>query len=107
MADKMTAEEIINGLHNLCYNLSTGGNGHTYDIYGICKDSAILIETLQSKIKELEEKQTEMKVKKSDYGYELYGCPNCDYTDSLWSVGKRDKHCPNCGQALDWSVENE
>lgn len=52
------------------------------------------------------EKQIPKKLKKADIGYTMYGCPNCDYTDSLWSLKKRDKHCPNCGQALDWGNED-
>lgn len=49
------------------------------------------------------EKQIPKKVLIGDCGYSLYGCPNCDHTDDLWSLGKHDKHCPNCGQKLDWS----
>ncbi len=38
--------------------------------------------------------------------YTLYGCPTCDYSDTLWSLKKKDKYCPNCGQALDWWNED-
>lgn len=51
------------------------------------------------------EKQIPEKLKVADVGYKIYGCPNCDYTDNLWSLNKKDKYCPNCGQKLDWSVE--
>lgn len=63
-----------------------------------------LPEEMEVAIKALE-KQIPKKLKTADIGYTMYGCPNCDYTDSLWSLKKRDKHCPNCGQALDWGGE--
>ena len=31
-----------------------------------------------------------------------YGCPNCNNTD-LGNNEFKNKHCENCGQALDWS----
>ena len=61
-------------------------------------------EDLEMGIKALE-KQIPKKLLMADVGYTIYGCPNCDYTDTLWSLKKRDKHCPNCGQKLDWGNE--
>ena len=37
--------------------------------------------------------------------YDMYDCPNCDKTYEL-DYEKYD-YCPKCGQAIDWSDENE
>ena len=56
-------------------------------------------------MKKATEKQIPKKLKTADVGYTMHGCPNCDHVEDLWSLKKRDKHCPNCGQALDWGNE--
>jgi hypothetical protein len=38
-------------------------------------------------------------------------CPNCkkkiiSKVDGEWVAGKKQQHCDNCGQALDWSERN-
>ena len=59
-----------------------------------------ITEALDMSIKALE-KQIPKKLIAVNGGYTLYGCPTCDYSDALWSLKKKDKYCPNCGQALD------
>ncbi len=39
-------------------------------------------------------------------------CPNCkkkiiSKVDGEWVAGKKQQHCDNCGQALDWSENDE
>lgn len=39
-------------------------------------------------------------------------CPNCkkkiiSKVDGKWVAGKKQKHCDECGQALDWSEVDE
>lgn len=48
------------------------------------------------------EKQTPKKFRVDDEGWIC--CRNCNETFYLYNqFGKRNKHCGNCGQALDWS----
>ena len=42
--------------------------------------------------------------KKLVIGEELYHCPGCGEKDAIL---QGDNYCFNCGQALDWSDENE
>lgn len=39
-------------------------------------------------------------------GYSVYTCPTCEELYSRRVVMSWEKYCPDCGQALDWSVKN-
>ena len=59
-------------------------------------------EVMQVTIEALE-KQIPKKVKREQYFYGTIDyCPVCN-----WLFRDRLNYCPNCGQALDWSEENE
>lgn len=58
-------------------------------------------------LKELVDKATPKKVKVIDYNFGIFECPHCR-ANIYWSGNKKDhKHCLRCGQALDWSEEDE
>lgn len=60
-------------------------------------------------LKELVDKSTPSKIKHDRYYDEIednwmdeYYCPCCNE-----AVNHKDNYCSNCGQALDWRVEND
>ena len=53
-------------------------------------------------LQELVDKETPMKVIKHLNNF--YRCENCD---ELFQNFHYQNYCPNCGQKLDWSVEDE
>ena len=68
-----------------------------------------LYEQDKKTIWELVEKATPKKLQYDYLNHELvnYHCPNCGEAQGL-KVNKRwRKFCPHCGQALDWSEEDE
>ena len=58
---------------------------------------------------ELLEKQVPKKPKtylETGYGYWMWKCPNCG---DEWAFRESYCHnyCPNCGQRIDWRIEND
>lgn len=65
-------------------------------------DSAEIKKEILQSIKEVAETQIPKKIKISEYepfGF-LYFCPNCGV--NIENRLYKQKHCHNCGQALDW-----
>ena len=58
-----------------------------------------------NKYQELVDKATPKKVSYLNYGGYKIGNHHCPICDSI--VNKRYNYCPNCGQKVDWSNENE
>ena len=51
------------------------------------------------------EKQIPKKVKNYEIACDVYGdCPNCDQSYSF-TKGDEFNYCPECGQRIDWKVE--
>ena len=75
-------------------------------IMTIAKEGAVLDEITLSKnaIKELFNKASKKKV---CFDWEQYpNCPHCRHSYMLNKIASdKPKHCPECGQALDWEVE--
>ena len=110
----MTAEEVRKQLEELIKDRESFMVGdYDKDIYDRDK------EALEFAVKAVEKQMTKkMSIKISDYmiqGY-LYRdkcgyCPNCGEFRGNFDYQPHEiikyKFCPDCGQALDWSSENE
>lgn len=65
---------------------------------------AVVIAVLEE-VEELDKKETPMKPKYvRQIDDEAYLCPNCNNT---WTSIKSIKYCDECGQKLDWSIEED
>lgn len=81
-------------------------------INGFTRHTAMELHKDIQPIKELVEKTTPKKVRRALHianGYK-HCCPICSsYVGTISKVGRidEDDYCPTCGQALDWSGEDE
>ena len=86
-------------LHEIIKNIRRGG---------LSKGGALGHHSgINDEIADLLEKQIPKKAIKDEYNYNC--CPNCGWIvsyDEGWGE-KYVPHCENCGQALDWSDEDE
>lgn len=88
---------FCNGCH---HEYEEGEYGQCKRVEGKCKHYKVL--------QELVDKETPQKVKRiSVLTYEAVECPRCQ-KEFVVKFHKDDyTYCPNCGQKLDWEVENE
>lgn len=95
----MTVKEIIESIN---FNLSCGS-----DEIPTTQEDLILIKKAIEKQIPKKPKNYLVNMKHIDFL-----CPNCkkkiiSKVDGEWVAGKKQQHCDNCGQALDWSDEND
>lgn len=68
-------------------------------IYGVPMTVRLTIEAL--------EKQIPKKPVKKYFGYFLDFLDTCPYCEHVYNTNEKYSYCPNCGQKLDWSGEND
>ena len=94
----MTAEEVRNQLEELIRDRESFMVGdYDKDIYDRDKEAL-----------EFAVKAVEKQIPKKLIGQNtMWGiCPNCEKAAEIHAF-REPKHCEHCGQALDWSDENE
>ena len=92
----MTVEEIKNQLEELIRDRESFMVGdYDKDIYD--RDKEALVFAVKALEKQIPEKLT-------TNGF-VFFCPEC--RGSVWQIKPESRYCFRCGQALDWSGENE
>jgi hypothetical protein len=96
----MTPEEVLNLFKRRNKNLR---NNPPADIPERLKRQATEIERNEVAIKALEKQIPKKPILDTIFpsGVKWYLCPACKHNN----IEKNDNYCHNCGQALDWSVE--
>ena len=94
----MTFEEAKNQLEELMQDRKIFICGGDDEIYKAD------IEALQTAMQALEKQIPRKPIEKSPW---VYHCPRCDSRTIEDAFIKKFKFCPDCGQALDWSDNDD
>ena len=94
----MTIEEAKNQLEELMQDRKSFICGGDDEIYKAD------IEALQTAMQALEKQIPRKPIEKSPW---VYHCPRCDSRTIEDAFIKKFKFCPDCGQALDWSDNDD
>ena len=106
MNEKMTAEKAIEQLEDLIKEAESHMTGNKIDDEIPIDDKTALEMAIQALEKQVPKKPYYRK----EEGAEGYACPYCNVGVTIHLYGGgfiNQEFCSNCGQALDWSDENE
>ena len=66
--------------------------------------AAVELKTLRGKARPEKPVSVTTKYPNGDISYHTRCCPSCE---TPIECGETPKHCPECGQAIDWSTDDE
>ena len=95
----MTAQEALSLLNDMEFNKNYQGVQEYTEMLLVCKEALDKQIPKKCRIKSAAELQT-------------FYCPTCEQVvvsriENEWLAGRLQKYCDNCGQALDWSENND
>lgn len=90
----------------MTYEEAKGVIINTYIRFGRCNGKTVFLKAIKKAL-EAVDKQMPKKPKGDYHSCPHYRCPNCNSSVKMYEHDNTYPHCAFCGQALDWSEEND